>query len=230
MRLVDTAEHPADPVGELVSTEQPLGLDDLAFAVYPLGLYGIEPRAFRRQKAGHYPYSGFAIIIFDLAIVGGDPVAHFMTFMPGGVVPDQKQRLLASGLEFVTTPLKKLRGYGAHRAAVNESQPGLFEFRQIQPVAGQCLWLWVVLSRLFLDEARGTALIGPRMQVWLLEARKPHLILKAHRPLGMALGKGDQPITGPFCARTLDRDSLSSVWLSPNVPRDDPGWPGWSRR
>lgn len=41
MRLVDTAENSADPVGELVSTEQPLGLDDLAFAVGPLRPDGI---------------------------------------------------------------------------------------------------------------------------------------------------------------------------------------------
>ena len=39
MRLVDTAEGPTDPVGELVSAEQSLRLDYLAFAVDPLGLY-----------------------------------------------------------------------------------------------------------------------------------------------------------------------------------------------
>ena len=39
MRLVDTAEGPTDPVGELVSAEQSLRLDYLAFAVDPRGLY-----------------------------------------------------------------------------------------------------------------------------------------------------------------------------------------------
>jgi hypothetical protein len=39
MRLMDTAEGPTDPVGELISAEQPLGLNYLAFAMNPLGLY-----------------------------------------------------------------------------------------------------------------------------------------------------------------------------------------------
>jgi hypothetical protein len=38
MRLVDTAEGPTDPLGELVSAEQSLRLDYLAFAADPLGL------------------------------------------------------------------------------------------------------------------------------------------------------------------------------------------------
>src|SRR3712207_5109548 len=45
MRLVGTAESLADPLGELISAEQPLGLYDLPLAVDPFGLYGVEPRA-----------------------------------------------------------------------------------------------------------------------------------------------------------------------------------------
>ena len=41
------------------------------------------------HKEGNYPYSS-AATIFDLAVVGGDPVTHLMAFMPAGVVPDQK--------------------------------------------------------------------------------------------------------------------------------------------
>jgi hypothetical protein len=75
MRLVDTAEGPTDPVAELVSAEQSLRLDYLAFAVDPLGLYRIEPGTLGRQKAGNYPYSSFATTIFDLAVVGGNPAS-----------------------------------------------------------------------------------------------------------------------------------------------------------
>ena len=39
MGLVDTSEGPTDPLGELLSAEQSLRLDYLAFAVDPLGLY-----------------------------------------------------------------------------------------------------------------------------------------------------------------------------------------------
>lgn len=94
MFLVSTSEDAANPVGELVSAEQPLGLCDLALAVDPgsAGLYGIEPRALGRQKAGHYPYPSFATVIFDSAVVGSDPVAHLMAFVPGGFESQTKSR------------------------------------------------------------------------------------------------------------------------------------------
>jgi hypothetical protein len=50
MLLVSTAEDVANPLGELVSTEQPLGLYDLAFAMNPLGLNRVEPRALGGQQ------------------------------------------------------------------------------------------------------------------------------------------------------------------------------------
>lgn len=50
MLFVSTAEDPANPVGELVSTEQPLGLNYLAFAMNPLRLDGIEPWALGGQN------------------------------------------------------------------------------------------------------------------------------------------------------------------------------------
>src|SRR5687767_673967 len=132
MLLVSTAEYPADSIGEFVGTEQPLGLRDLAFAVNPLRLYRIEPRALGRQQTGHYPHSAAAV--FDLAVVGSDPVTYLVAFMPAGVVPDQKQGLFAGRGEFVAAVSEELRGYGAHRATVHEPYPGLFEFGQIHPV------------------------------------------------------------------------------------------------
>src|SRR5215210_4108692 len=78
MLVVLRTEDPADSVGQLMSAERPLGLDHFAFGVDPLGLYRIEPRALRRQQAGHYSYSGFATAIFDLTVVGADPVAYLM--------------------------------------------------------------------------------------------------------------------------------------------------------
>src|SRR5215217_6584122 len=50
--FVSTTEGRANPVGKLVSPEQPLGLDYLAFAVDPLGLYGVEPRTLVGNRVG----------------------------------------------------------------------------------------------------------------------------------------------------------------------------------
>ena len=45
MLVMRTIEDTTNPVGELVSFRQSLGLDHFALAVYPLGFYGAKPRA-----------------------------------------------------------------------------------------------------------------------------------------------------------------------------------------
>jgi hypothetical protein len=55
MLVVRTAEDPADPVGEFVSAQQALGLYHLTFAMDPLGLYSVQPRALLGQKAVRAP-------------------------------------------------------------------------------------------------------------------------------------------------------------------------------
>src|SRR5215210_6781237 len=114
MLFVSAAEDPANPLGELVSSQQPLGFERLAFGVNPLGLYRIEPRTLGWQQTRYYPDPTAAC--FDTAVVGADPISHPMALVPARVVPDQEQGLLASRLEPVAAPLKKPRGYGAHRA------------------------------------------------------------------------------------------------------------------
>src|SRR5512133_792067 len=198
MLVVRTTEDPADPLGQLMSAEQPLGLDHFAFGVDPLGLYRIEPRALGGQQARHYSYSGLATARFDLAVVGADPVAYLMALVPACVVPDQEQSPLASRPEPTAAPAKELRGYGAHRPTIHESQPRLLKLRQIKPVAGEGLGIGIVLSRLLPQEALRLARLLPRMQARPLEARKPGLILEAQNPLGMALDEPDQPISIPF--------------------------------
>src|SRR3954469_6091801 len=175
MLVVRTTEDPADPVGQLVCSEQPLGLRNLAFGVHPLRLYGVQPRALGGQKARYYAYSTAAF--FDTAVVGSDPVAHPMAFVPAGVVPDQEQGLLAPRLEPSATPFEKPRGYGAHRPTVHEPKPSLCHLRQVQPVAGKGFRLGIVLPWLFLQEVHRLSLLGPRAHRRPLEARKPRFIL-----------------------------------------------------
>src|SRR5215213_279726 len=196
MLVVRTTEDPADPVCQLVCAEQSLGLRDLAFAVDPLGLYCVQPRALGGQKARDYAYSTAAF--FDLAVVGADPLAHPTAFVPARVVPDQEQGLLAPRFEPSATPLEKPRGYGAHRPTVHKPKPALLDFRQIQPIAGEGLRLGIVLARLFVQEAHRLSFLGPRAQRRPLEARKPALVLEAQNPLGVAPGEPDQPISIPF--------------------------------
>src|SRR3712207_7181659 len=62
--------------------------------------------------------------LFPYTTLFRSPASHFMAFMPRSVVPDKKQSLLAKSFEPLATPPKKPCGYGAHRAAVHEPQPG----------------------------------------------------------------------------------------------------------
>lgn len=61
MRLMDTAEDPADPIGQLIGDEQPIGLDDLALGVDPHRLYRVQPRALLGKKADDNAYPQAAL-------------------------------------------------------------------------------------------------------------------------------------------------------------------------
>ncbi len=50
MLVVWTPKGRADPIGQLVSAEQPIGFYYFALTVNPLGLHGVEPGAFGGQK------------------------------------------------------------------------------------------------------------------------------------------------------------------------------------
>src|SRR5215204_6791059 len=187
MFFVITAEEPANPLSELVSTEHSLGLNYLAFAVNPLGLDRIEPRAPGGQQTRHYADPTAPIL--DLAVLGGDPLFHLSAFVPACVVPDQEQSLLASRLEPLATPPEKLCAYGAHRATIHESQPRLLKLRQIKPVAGESFGVGIVLSGLLLEEAHRLACLLPGMHRGSLEAAEPSLILETQNPLRMGPGE-----------------------------------------
>src|SRR3712207_8360159 len=73
MFVVRAVESRADSLGELVGTQQCVGLNHLAFAMDPLGLHRIEPRTLLGQQASGDPHSGFTAAVFDLPVALPDP-------------------------------------------------------------------------------------------------------------------------------------------------------------
>src|SRR5215207_2438008 len=71
MLVMRTTEYPAHPSGKLVCSEQPLRLYDLALGVYPLGLYGVQPRTLLRKQATDDPHALAALL--DAAVVLSEP-------------------------------------------------------------------------------------------------------------------------------------------------------------
>src|SRR5215211_8639462 len=90
MLVMWTTEYPADPIRELVCSQQTVGFYGLALAVYPLGLDGVQPRTLLGQKAAYDPHSAAAIL--DVAIVLAEPAPDLLGDVPGGVVPEIRSR------------------------------------------------------------------------------------------------------------------------------------------
>src|SRR5215217_2331995 len=196
MRFVDTAENLAYSICKLVSREQPIGLDHLSLAVHLLRFYGVKARALLGQQADDDAYSTAAV--FDFLVVSCNPTTHELALVPGGIVPDKKQSLLAKSFEPLAAPTEKLRGYGAHWTTVHEPKPGLLKLRHIEPVARESLRIGIVLYGLLLENSHRLSRLDPRMQRRSLKAAPPGLVLVAQNPLGVGLGKAYQPLESPL--------------------------------
>src|SRR5215208_2650253 len=66
MLVMRTIEDPANPICQLVSSQQSVGFDYFALAVHPLGLYGVQPRTPLWQKATHNPHTFTALLDFSV--------------------------------------------------------------------------------------------------------------------------------------------------------------------
>src|SRR5215210_1304339 len=232
MLVMRTTENLTDPVGELVSAQQTIGLDHLALAVDPFGFYGVQPRALLRQKATYDPHS--MSVPFDLAVMSSEPSSELAAYVPGGVVPDEEQDLLADSFELLSAPSEKPGRYLTHGTTIHEPQPRLLKLRQIESVARDgLLTIGVVLGDRLLDEAHRLSLLGPATQGRRSESAPPALILEAGGPLRIGLGHAHQSVAPPFflsyrgsglvihrlarCQRTLRRRAKVARIVSPET-------------
>src|SRR3712207_1229729 len=203
MRVMRTTKYSANSVGELVSSQQSVGFDDLALAVYPLGLYGIEPRTLLGQQAAHDPHSAPALL--DFSVVLSEPAPDLFGDVPARVVPDEKQHSLARRLELLATPRKEPRGYVTDRPPIHEPQPRIVEFWQVEAVAGDGLRLGVIFGNRPLDETLGLPFLAPATQSRQGHPAPPALVQEAHRPLGTVLSEANQLLAASFFSRTKGR-------------------------
>src|SRR5215203_2242628 len=208
MRLMGTAEDPADSLGQLIGAEQLIGLYHLALGVDPHRLYRVQPRALLGKKADDdaYPQAGLS----DLAIVGRYPVSDEFALVPACVVPDQQQSLFAHSGEFVAAPRKKLCGDGTHGPPLHEPQPHPllpssslgFASRVLRahqhPVSTERFRIGIVLGWRVLYQAWWLPILTPAVEGRPLEATPPRLIAEPKSPLGVGLGQCDQPVSIPF--------------------------------
>src|SRR5215216_3304242 len=196
MLVMRTIEGSANPVGEFVSPQQTVGFDDLALAVNPFRLDGIEPRALLGQKAAYDPHPFAAV--FDAAVVLAEPAPHLFGDVPASVVPDEKQHFLVHRFELLAAPLKKLSRYGTDGPPIHEPQPRLIEFGQVETVAGYGFRPGVVFGNRPLEEAKGLVLLAPSLQGGQGHPAPPAFILKTDGPFGVGPGDFHQPVASSF--------------------------------
>src|SRR5215210_6570412 len=197
MLVVRTSEGRANSLGQLVGTEQTVGLNYLALAVNPFGLYGVEPRALLGQQAGDDPHP-FLLALFESPVMLPDPAPHLAAYVPAGIVPDQHQNLLADGGQLLAAPLQKARGYTAHRTALHKAQPRLFELGDVQAVAGDGLRIGIVFFDRLLYKTQRLTSFAKAVQGRLRYSAPPALVFKTHNPIDLILRQPHQPIAPPF--------------------------------
>src|SRR5215213_7904874 len=211
MLVMSTTEYSAHPVGKLVCSEQPLRLDDLALGVNPLWLDGVEPRTLLRKQATDDPHALAAL--FDAAVVRTEPPSHLLGDMPTGVVPDEKQDLLAHRLKLFQAPLKKPGGYRAYRPPIDEAQPRLIYSRQVESVAAYSLRLGIFFCNRTLDEAKRLSVGAPSTQGRQRHPAPPAFVLEAGGPLGIGIGDFHQSRSRLlFFVRRRGPGRLSTAW------------------
>src|ERR671911_668531 len=188
MLVMRATEHPAHPLGELVRSQEAVGLYDLALGVDPLGLDGVQPRTLLRKQATDDPHALAALL--DAAVVFPEPPSHLFRDMPARVVPDEDEELLAKSFELLEAPRKQPRRYRRNRPSVHEPDPRFIDPWQIESVAAYGLRLRVVFGDRPLGEAKGLAIGAPGVQRGQDHPAPPALVQEAHRP-GVGVGSGD---------------------------------------
>ena len=204
MLVVWPVEGHANALGQLLGAEQPVDLHHPAFAVHPLGLYRVELRALSEQQTAYNPHPPTALL--DLSVMRADSGTHLLAYVPGSVVPNQNQNLLADPLELLAAPLQEAGGYGAHRTAIHEAQPCPFRPRQEEPVTGESLGVWIIFDDRLLHQTRGLPLLASAVQRGQSQQAPPGFVLETHHPARVPLRQADQPVSAPFFSRTRGRE------------------------
>lgn len=123
MRLIGSPIVSKDALDQLLSGQQAVGLDDIAFAVDPFELNRVQPGALGRQQEGQHTHAPACLL--DLLVVLADPVANGLTLMPGSILPDQEPGEPALLEQTLAAPLQKLRGDRTYRSSSDKTEPHL---------------------------------------------------------------------------------------------------------
>lgn len=100
-----------NPLPKLLSGQKPSGLDNGTLSVDPLRFNFVEPRTFGGQPARNNVHPCFAGLNFlqHGLIVLAQPGFDLLTHVPGSIIPNQHEHLLALCLDLFAYPHQKVR-------------------------------------------------------------------------------------------------------------------------
>lgn len=176
---------------------------DRTLAMHPLGLNGIEPRAFHRQPTGHNPHPLPAR--FDVLIMGANPRLDGLALMPRGVIPEEQQGGDTLHCQAGTAPGQKICRHGADGAPRDKPELHLLGVLRMaayqQSITRQGFRVGIIRSRCQFLEAGDVSGLDPAMLVRLRQAAPPDFIGKAERPGRVGSGQPDQAVAPFFFLR-----------------------------
>src|SRR5215475_924388 len=179
----------------LLAGEHRVRLGHRTLPVDPLRLDVIEPWALRRQPADHDPHPA---VLPHLPVVPADPGADPLASVPGGIVPDEQERLLPLGGQHLANPGEKRLGDLADGTPLHEAQQQLSGVATQQAIAGQRFRFSLLQPITLVQQPDDLFLDAPSRAVRIMEAAPPALVAKAQHPFRMARRPANQPIPCPF--------------------------------
>jgi hypothetical protein len=126
-----------------------------------------------------------------------EPLADFLTDMPGGIIPDEEQHALALALQLLAEPLQKGGRDVADGATIHKAESDRLTLGYQQALARQGFGIGILFADLQFLQACRLSRLAPTMHLRLSYAAPPHLISIPHHPATKA-GQGDQGVA-PFC-------------------------------
>ena len=102
-----TAKVVTHPLPELLRSQKPSWFDNGAFAMDPLGLDPVEPGAFGGQPAWNDVHTRFPrlSLVQNGLIVLMQPGSYLLTYVPGGILPNEEQHMLILRMDLLAQPL-----------------------------------------------------------------------------------------------------------------------------
>src|SRR5579884_743876 len=116
--------------------------------MHPMRLNTIQPGTLRWQPARNETHSclAFALGCQHALIVLLEPLADFLTHMPGSIVPDEYQHALTLTLQLLAEPLQKGCRHMADWSTVDKAQPDGLAVRFQQAIATQGLGIAILFA------------------------------------------------------------------------------------